>query len=228
MSKLPRCAALILDMDGLLLDTEITYAYAWKSAAQSLGYYLHDSFWDSLAGMHYQAVEELLGAACTDLDFARFRQLSGDFWRTHVAEYGIALKSGFAELFNALAATALPYCLATNSRTRNADECLSLAGVGDLFPLRLTRDHVRAGKPAPEIFLKAAERLNTGIEQCWVVEDSYTGIVAAKSAGAFAVWIPPPLYDSRAALAADLILPNLKELADLIHAQFATTIGDHV
>jgi beta-phosphoglucomutase len=228
MDKPAPCSALILDMDGLLLDTEVTYTHAWKNAARSLGHHLQEGFWNSLAGLHYQDVEARLAAACGDLDFARFRVLSGDYWRSHVAEYGITLKNGFGELFDALAATALPYCLATNSRERNADECLRLAGVGGLFPLRLTRDHVTEGKPAPEIFLKAAAQLNTDIEQCWAIEDSYTGIAAAKSAGAFAVWIPTPQYDSRAGQAADLILGDLAELADILRKQFALANCDQL
>lgn len=229
MPKLPYCAALILDMDGLLLDTESTYVLAWRYAAESLGHRMDDTFWASLAGLHYQAVEEKIGAYCGALDFEQFRQRSGHYWRSHVEQHGIALKSGFRALFSAIAAASLPYCLATNSRNANAEECLRLAGVGELFPLRLTRDHVAEGKPAPEIIYKAAEKLNTDIASCWVIEDSYTGIAAAKSAGAFAVLVPPAQpADPRAQQAADLVLLNLMDLGEIIRAQFATTRYDHV
>lgn len=229
MRKRPRCAALILDMDGLLLDTESTYVSAWRHALESLGHSLDAAFWTSLAGLHYQAVEETIGAHCGTLDFEQFRQRSSRYWRSHVAEHGIALKAGFRDLIATLEATALPYCLATNSRAANADECLRLAGVGELFPLRLTRDHVAEGKPAPEIFHKAAACLNAAIEECWVIEDSFTGIAAAKSAGAFAVWIPPEQeVDARARQAADLILPDLTALGEIIRAQFTTALSDHV
>lgn len=229
LSNLPRCTALILDMDGLLLDTESTYELAWRQAAESLGYYLDETFCASLTGLHYQAVEEKIGAYCGPLDFEQFRRRSGRYWRGHVARHGIALKAGFRDLFAALDATALPYCLATNSRAANADECLRLAGVAELFPRRLTRDHVAEGKPAPEIFFKAAATLDIAIEACWVIEDSYTGIAAAKSAGAFVVWIPPaqPL-DVCAQQAADLVLPHLTALGEIIRAQFTTTLPDHV
>jgi beta-phosphoglucomutase-like phosphatase (HAD superfamily) len=216
-------------MDGLLLDTESTYALAWRQAAQAQGYVLDESFCASLAGLHYQAVEEKLGEYCKTLDFDRFRQSSGGYWRSHVERQGINLKAGFAELFAAIAATSLPYCLATNSRAGNSSECLRLAGVEDLFPLRLTRDHVTEGKPAPEIFIKAAARLHVDIRQCWVIEDSYPGVAAAKSAGAFAVWIPPDqTQDARAHQAADLVLHNLAELGEIIRGQFVTAEFHHV
>jgi HAD superfamily hydrolase (TIGR01509 family) len=84
----------------------------------------------------------------------------------------------------------LPYCLATNSRTANALECLELAGLTDIFTTIISRDDVEQSKPAPDIFLKAADCLQVSIQQCLVLEDSHTGIVAAKLAGAFAVFIP--------------------------------------
>jgi beta-phosphoglucomutase-like phosphatase (HAD superfamily) len=140
-----------------------------------------------------------------------------------VHAHGIALQSGFEALFEALAATTLPYCLATNSRAANADECLRLAGVAHLFPTRLTRDHVEEGKPAPEIFLKAAALLGAGIGECWAAEDSYPGILAAKRAGAFAICIPPPgNADPRAADMADLVLHDLAELAEIIDKRFTS------
>jgi HAD superfamily hydrolase (TIGR01509 family) len=229
MPKLPPCAALILDMDGLLLDTESTYALAWQRAAQAQGHVLEESFCASLAGLHYQAVEEKLGEYCGDLDFEQFRQRSAYYWRSHVEERGIALKTGFVELIAALAATSLPYCLATNSRAENADECLRLAGVEALFPLRLTRDHVAEGKPVPEIFFRAAERLRVDIRQCWVIEDSYPGIAAAKRAGAFAVRIPPArTQNARARQTADLVLQNLAELGEIIRGQFVSAKFHHV
>ena len=84
----------------------------------------------------------------------------------------------------------IPYCLATNSRAVNAYECLELAGIKDVFSTIITRDDVQYGKPAPDIFLKAAELLQVPISQCLVLEDSHAGIVAASSAGAFSVFVP--------------------------------------
>ncbi|MGR8933506.1 MAG: HAD family hydrolase [Gammaproteobacteria bacterium] len=229
LSKIPACAALILDMDGLLLDSENTYLSAWRYAAESLGYCMDEAFWASLTGLHYQAVEEKFGTNCGEMDFECFRQRSSRYWRKHVEQYGIALKNGFHDLFAAIDATALPYCLATNSRNADAEECLRLAGVAEMFPLRLTRDHVTEGKPAPEIIFKAAARLDTAIERCWVIEDSYTGIAAAKSAGAIAVCIPQAQpAELRLRQAADLLLPDLTALSEVIRAQFATTKHHHV
>jgi beta-phosphoglucomutase len=80
--------------------------------------------------------------------------------------------------------------LATNSPAINAYECLEVAGIKDVFPTIITRDDVQHGKPAPDIFLKAAGLLKVPISQCLVLEDSHAGIVAASRAGAFSVFVP--------------------------------------
>lgn len=225
MSKTPACQAVILDMDGLLLDTERTYLFAWQKAAHAQGHVLPAALCAELAGLHYDAVEKTIAGYCTTLDLPQFRTHSSLFWRRHVEINGIALKSGFAQLFAALTEAALPYCLATNSLDRNAEECLRLAGVAEMFPLRITRSDVREGKPAPEIFLKAAALLARDIATCWVIEDSFTGLLAGKQAGAFTVWIPPePVENAECSALADLVLHNLAELGEIILCQDTTPL----
>jgi beta-phosphoglucomutase-like phosphatase (HAD superfamily) len=189
--KLSDFSAVIFDMDGLVLDTETTYFVAWQQAAKAMGYALSESFCLSLSGLHYKDIEPKLMAWCgIDFDLQAFNQLSSILWRKHVNVYGINIKHGFTELLEYIVQQQIPYCLATNSRANNAYECLELAGIKDVFSTIITRDDVQYGKPAPDIFLKAAELLQVPISQCVVLEDSHSGIVAASSAGAFSVFVP--------------------------------------
>jgi len=126
-------------------------------------------------------------------DLPRFNQTASIVWRNHVNQHGIEVKCGFNELLAFIVQQSLPYCLATNSRAINALECLELAGLTNIFSTIISRDEVAHGKPAPDIFLKAAEILQVPIEQCLVLEDSHAGVVAAKLAGAFTVFIPSTL-----------------------------------
>ena len=191
MPKLSDISAVIFDMDGLVLDTETTYFVAWQQAANAMGYALSDSFCLSLSGLHYKDIEPKLMAWCgADFNLQEFNQLSGIFWREHVNTYGINIKHGFTQWLEFIVQQQIPYCLATNSRAINAYECLELAGIKDLFSIIITRDDVQHGKPAPDIFLKAAELLQVPINQCLVLEDSHAGIVAASRAGAFSVFVP--------------------------------------
>jgi HAD superfamily hydrolase (TIGR01509 family) len=152
---------------------------------------LSADFCASLSGLPYQAVTEAVLTHCgTDFNLQRFNELSGHCWHEHVNHYGINIRPGFNELIVALIEQAIPYCLATNSSAVNARECLAFANIAPIFTHIISRDDVLYGKPAPDIFLKAAELLNVPIQQCLVLEDSHTGIVAAKTAGAYTIWIP--------------------------------------
>ncbi len=220
MNSLPDFTALILDMDGLLLDTEITYLMAWQQATLTQGYDLDEQFCLSLTGLQYQAVEQQLVAYCAgNLNLDEFRLASGRYWRQHVRRYGIALRYGFEQLLEVIERLQIPYCLATNSLGLNANECLQFAGVRDIFPDIVSRDQVRDGKPAPDIFIKAAKSMGVDIKDCLIVEDSVTGINAAINAGGFSIFIPSVLpVDVQAAEKSDLLLNNLADLAILIEA----------
>jgi len=224
MANLPEFTALILDMDGLLLDTETTYLKAWKQAALLQGYDLDEQFCLTLTGLQYHAVEQQLIAYCAgNLNLDEFRLASGRYWRQHANRHGIALRVGFESLLETIHRLDIPYCLATNSLGSNADECLQFAGVRELFPDIVSREQVRKGKPAPDIFIKAAKLLDVEMEDCLVVEDSVTGIEAASNAGAFSIFIPSVLpADAQAAQKSNLLLNNLAELAVMIEAGKAT------
>jgi HAD superfamily hydrolase (TIGR01509 family) len=182
--KLADFAAVIFDMDGLVLDTESTYSIAWQQAANAMGYDCSDDFCLSLSGLHYKDIELKLIECCgTDFNLQTFNQLSGEFWRNHVNAHGIKIKHGFTGLLELLIRQKIPYCLATNSRAVNAHECLELAGIKDVFSIIVARDHVQHGKPEPDIFLKAAELMQVDISRCLVIEDSHAGIEAASRAG---------------------------------------------
>ena len=207
-------------MDGLVLDTEPGYCLAWQQAAAELGQTLPAAFYESLTGLPGPIVEQRLCAMWQgDFDKQAFYQLSETFWRRHVHDVGIAVKPGFYELLEIIGQNQIPYCLATNSPAKNALECLQLAGISDCFKIILSRDSVNQGKPAPDIFLAAAEALRVNIRDCLVLEDSYTGIIAASMAGAPSVYIPSTLKpDPHAAALCSQVVAALSELVPLFQA----------
>ena len=212
MPKLNDFSAVIFDMDGLVLDTETTYFVAWQQAAKAMGYEFSEAFCQSLSGLHYKDIEpRLMALFGADFNLHLFNHLCGIFWREHVNVNGINIKHGFSQLLEFIVQQQIPYCLATNSRAVNAYECLELAGIKDVFSIIISRDDVQQGKPAPDIFLKAAESLQVPISQCLVLEDSYAGIVAASRAGAFSVLVP----------STDLVDPLAVELCDMVTIDLA-------
>lgn len=211
-------SAIIFDMDGLVLDTETTYCIAWKKASAEMGYNLTKDFCLSMSGLHFQDVEQRLLKFCGEnFDLKQFTYLSGIYWRQTVNQQGIEVKKGFFNLVDVLKIQNIPFCLATNSLKINAIECLKFANLTDFFSIVITRDDVKQGKPAPDIFYSAAEALNVPILQCLVLEDSKTGIQAANQAGAVSVLIPSEFpFESSTLDLADYFFNNLDELADII------------
>lgn len=205
MAELRDFSAVIFDLDGLVLDTESTYQHAWQQAAALMGYRLDYDFCSTLTGLAGTEIERMLQTTCgTEFDLLAFKRLSSQCWRDFVQAHGIAVKQGFTELLACLVQQQIPYCLATNSRLLNAQECLRLAGLADVFSLMVTRDDVQKPKPDPEIFLMAADLLQVPVCQCLVFEDSPAGVLAARRAGARVMMIP----------SVEIVAPDIFALCD--------------
>jgi len=186
--------AVILDMDGLILDTEASYFAAWKYALNEQGYLLDDKFCASLSGVSFSHLEALLTEHYGKINFTQFCDTSGKIWRQNAEQHGIAVKQGAAELLVMLKEHNIPYCLASNSAKKNVQECLEYAGLGDEFSLRVCGDEVNKPKPAGDIFLVAANRLDKPLEVCLIVEDSLIGLRAANHAGSTRTILVPSIF----------------------------------
>lgn len=185
----PEFGAVILDMDGLALDTEPAYTDAWQRAARDLGVELTAEACGLLAGYHADHVRGEFQRMMGDrFDPARFYPLAEAYWRESVRR-GIARMPGLDELLELLARRGIPHLLATNSDRRYALECLQRAGADALIAGMVCRSDVARGKPEPDLILEAAHRLRTEPSRCLVLEDSAAGLVAADRAGALPVLV---------------------------------------
>lgn len=191
MPKLTDFAAFIFDLDGLVLDTEPTYFAAWQATVETMGYKIEPERYQALSGYHYQRVtttlQDWLGQ---DFDVAVFDQLSIQIWRDYIRQHGIGIKPGVMALLDYADQHGTPYCVATNSLVKYAQECLVVAGLMERFPVLVTRSDVERAKPEPDVFLKAAEQMQVDIRHCVIFEDSHTGVVAATKSGAFTAYVP--------------------------------------
>lgn len=215
-----RLAGLIFDLDGLVLDTETTYFAAWRQAAADIGCELSDQFCASLSGCSGDVVRQRLQEyGGSGFDIGEFQSLSSHYWVEHVERHGIAVKPGFQAALAAAEQRGLTYALATNSRRANAERCLQAAGLQQVFSVIVAADNAIRAKPAPDLFLCAAEALGCPIAECLVLEDSLVGVRAAKAAGARCIMVPSATaVEAEAAGLADLVLSDLYQVADLISA----------
>lgn len=209
-------------MDGLVLDSESGYFAAWRQAAAAMGYDLDQAFCQALSGSHGPEISRRLTARFgADFGLERFYRLSGQIWRELVGQTGIPVKKGFDEALRRIKELRLPYCLATNSRRIDAEQCLSLAGLDGVFARVLAREDVVHPKPAADIFIKAADVLNVPARLCMVLEDSPIGVRAAAAAGCVCLFVPSVLpADAEAAGLAHSVLSDLAAAADFISAGF--------
>jgi HAD superfamily hydrolase (TIGR01509 family) len=216
--NLPYFSAIIFDMDGLVLETEPSYLAAWKQAAQIMGYSFTEMIGGSLLGLEADAVENYLSQLWgADFNLKHFQQLSRDYWYDYIDQHGIEKKYGVDELLAVVNDANLPYCLATNSKQKNAIECLSLAGLQHDFNLIISRDLVKHGKPEPDIFLQAADALQHPIKHCLILEDSAIGIKAAQQAGGIPWLIPSPSTPiDTLEISSAFIFNHLAEVAKII------------
>ena len=112
--------------------------------------------------------------------------------------------------------------VATSTYREPAEKSLKNAGLLERFPVLATGDEVSHGKPAPDIFLLAAKRLNQSPEMCVVLEDSELGIQAAHKAGMKSILVPDLITPSLATKKiASHILPSLNE----VHSLLAKSLG---
>lgn len=220
---LPMFRAVILDLDGLILDTEPTYHRAWQQTAAESGFEFTPELARRLEGQSIDNVARILSEAFgPDFDFETFHHLSAQRWHAWVETHGIAVKPGYRRLMAVLRRQQIPYLLATNSQRRYAVKCLVLAGIAADFPEIISRDDVTMGKPAPDIYLRACSKLGIPPSLCLAVEDSYPGILAAYRAGTKPVLIP----DTNTAHGEMEKLPvarfpSLEQLAECIKEEFA-------
>jgi HAD superfamily hydrolase (TIGR01509 family) len=192
----PRAA--ILDMDGLMLDTERPVIAAWERAAGEMGWRLTEEVLAGTIGVDEAGTRRVMVESYgQDFPYDAIRECLGRVYAEDAEKNGIALRPGLLALAGHLDGLGVPVAVATSSSRDIALWKLELAGVKGLFPLLVCGDEIRRGKPAPDIFLKAAELLGRKPGECLGFEDSPAGLRALDAAGIRSVFIkdmvePPP------------------------------------
>ena len=183
--------AVIFDVDGTLLNTERIYMRAWQEAGKKVGYDIPYEVLLKTRAISRNLADRIFKDAMGE-DF-HYMDLHAD--RVVIAEKLIAetqdlLMPGVIETLNWLKEQGIAMAVASSTVLEKTVSHLEHAGLLCYFDAVVGGDMVDNGKPAPDIFLKAAQMLGVTAEECAVVEDSPAGIQAAWSARMIPVLIP--------------------------------------
>jgi HAD superfamily hydrolase (TIGR01509 family) len=209
-----RPAAVIFDMDGLMLDTEPLAARAWRDAAAALGVDFDMALAQAMVGRNFVDCAAMVRSHYgpeypADALLARWHATYDGI----VAREGLTLKPGVEELLVWLERHAVPCAVATSTRRERATRKLAHTSLLPRFRELVGGDEVAQGKPAPDIYLEAARRLRASAPACLVLEDSEPGVRAALAAGMMPIMVPDSHLPSADLVAVDLlVLPTLHEV----------------
>ena len=188
----PKIKAVAFDMDGLLASSEDVYIHVGTETLRRRGKPFEDDLRHKMMGLpgakSLQVMIDWHGL--TDSVETLLEESEQLFW--HFAEQGLSQMPGASEMLDLLDAQDIPRCVVTSGYRDYAERVLSIIGLRDRFPFLITASDVVNGKPAPEPYLMAAEKLGVEPANLLVLEDSSNGCKAGIAAGAYAVAVPSP------------------------------------
>jgi HAD superfamily hydrolase (TIGR01509 family) len=206
-------AAVVFDLDGVLIDSEQVWARAREQLARE-------------RGGRYSAQAELDMMGMSSVEWSRYmhdvvglpeppEEISAEVVRRLEAIYReeLPLVEGAVEAVRRTAER-WPLGLASSSNRELIDLVLELSELGRYFAATVSSEEVARGKPNPDVYLETAQRLDADPARCTAIEDSEPGIRSAKAAGMRVVAIPNPAYPpaDEALAAADVVLSSLADL----------------
>ena len=211
-------AAVLFDMDGLLVDTEPLWLETETAVMARLGAPWTPQDQQALLGGSMQrTVSYLLGKATRPVPPETVARWMLDGMLDRAADGRVVVRPGARELVAEVAAAGLPHALVTSSQRRFADAVLAVTGM--TFSVTVCGEDVTATKPDPEPYLLAAKLLDADPARCVVLEDSPNGVASAAAAGCRVLAVPSllpiPPAPGRLVLGSlrDVTLATLRDLA---------------
>lgn len=200
--------AVIWDLDGVIVDTAPFHFAAWRKIAQGRGRnYTKEDFQESFGRRN----DDILRSLFEDISPGEIESLSRrkeEIFRSLVRN-NVKPLPGVLRLLDILEEKGFSIALASSAPYENIELMLSEIGIKDRFHSIIGSEEVSKGKPDPEGFLKAAERVDVPPERCIVIEDAPSGVEAAKACGMKCIAVTNT-HPGQALAGADLVVDNLE------------------
>ena len=179
----------IFDQDGLMFDTEAIFSRAWEQAAETLGIVIPDGFRAAVCGSSGEGTVQIIRTWIPDADPGALLEL---IYRIsyEIQSRTLPEKPGLHEILDFFRSHGVKMAVASSSHRLPIERNLERSGVRSYFEAVISGEDISRGKPDPEIFLTAAERLGLSPADCYVFEDSFNGVRAGHAAGCRTIMIP--------------------------------------
>ena len=208
----PIADAVVFDLDGVLIDSGVHHREAWVAMCRDCGVTPPPEFWRLTIG---RPAEEAVVLLVGDIGAAEARRLAA-VKRAHyerLARRGIIAVAGADQFVKTLTRTGVPRAVATSASRRDMERALDALELRAHIGVTVAADDVRYGKPHPEVYLKAAERLGVDATACVVFEDAIVGVQAARAAGMRAIGVTTAhTTDELRAAGAERTVPHFEEV----------------
>jgi len=199
--------AVLWDLDGTLIDSEQYHWLAWRDSMAAEGVQLsHEQFLKTF-GLRNDAIIPQWIPGATPREIVRIGDAKEQLYRRLVREGSLEPLPGVRHWTERLGADGWSQAIASSAPRQNVDAVLQVIGLGHCFQAIVSAEDVTRGKPDPQVFLVAAERLGSPPAQSIVVEDAPAGVEAARRAG-----MPSIGVRKGSPLAADLAVSSLADL----------------
>lgn len=208
----------IFDMDGLLFDTEYIYQETWQEIAVQRDIILDGSFLKAISGTNGARMCQVIEAYYHVPDGTEIMENCMEQMKQKLSVH-VPMKKGVREILDFFRDNGIGMAVASSSAVQQIEANLRKSGIRDYFSNVVSGAEVSKGKPAPDIFVLAAERLRCAPEECFVFEDSENGIRAGYAAGCFTVMVPDLIEPSSEILPyCRKVCPDLEQAArEILH-----------
>jgi len=214
----------IFDMDGVIFDTERLYLECCRLASGKLGVTgAEDVAYECIGLTDVETHKKLKNHFGDEATLEAFNKEIYRIFVEHYEKYGLTIKEGVVELLTFLKDRGARTAIGSSTETNIVEMELRDAGLLQYFDVIVGGDMAKASKPAPDVFLLAAEKLQADIKDCIIIEDSFNGVRAARASGATVFMVPDLLEptDEIRGLT-DQVYESLLEVKDYIKT-FACT-----
>ena len=211
--------AVIFDMDGVLIDSQPLHYMADVESMKKYGVYKEQEFYEKYAGTttpdRMRALNELfkLNADVDEMVAVREQMILDIMKKEEISPV-----RGITELLKSIKSKGMTTAVASSSGYELINMVLEKLGIAQYFDCITSGIDVKHGKPAPDVFLLAAERINKSPEECVVVEDSENGVNAAVAAGMKSVGYINPTSGKQCLDKANIVIDDFRKIdADVIY-----------